>query len=322
MQLSDIYHFPLWEKGVHDLLQLHFTELSLVFFGYARIASESDGDITLQMGISGLRDFVDDCLLATREVGFEHFCSTFAKCQTKGKEVARSSEAERARRASRLSGADAKKETELNLQEFVNYLVHLAFQRANSGLAPAGASGKREVVMLPGCLEKMLFEHVLPRARRDTPAQFRETTLRGAEVQETLEQWRDRLMTWFQATIYKDATPGEQLEAAEEKEKAEAAADKLSLSQWLARCKNGSPENPETETPERPPLVGRWSCRRRSDISGDERCSVEYQWKFTLAQAKAAFLDSQQQVCAIRSSEPSIRSTPVSRLACLPCALH
>ena len=36
VEIQDMYHFPLWEKGVHDLLQKHFGELELIFLAYCR----------------------------------------------------------------------------------------------------------------------------------------------------------------------------------------------------------------------------------------------------------------------------------------------
>lgn len=50
LELMDIYYFPLWEKGVHDLLQKHQKELMQCFLGYTRSISEDsaeDGDACL-----------------------------------------------------------------------------------------------------------------------------------------------------------------------------------------------------------------------------------------------------------------------------------
>jgi hypothetical protein len=42
IEASDVYYFPLWEKGVHDILQKHFQELSLIFLAYCRSLLGSD----------------------------------------------------------------------------------------------------------------------------------------------------------------------------------------------------------------------------------------------------------------------------------------
>ena len=62
------------------------------------------------------------------------------------------------------AGEVVKKDQELVLYEFIGLLVRIAFQRANPTFGNFG--NKRPIVMLPGCLERMLEEEVLPRARR------------------------------------------------------------------------------------------------------------------------------------------------------------
>ena len=54
--------------------------------------------------------------------------------------------------------------------------------------------------MVTGCLEKMLDEFVLPNARRDTSAQFRETTMKDAAVIEVIEEYAERLQAWYTTT--------------------------------------------------------------------------------------------------------------------------
>ena len=50
--------------------------------------------------------------------------------------------------------------SELVLHEFLNLLVRISFQRANPTFGNYG--NKRELIPLPGCLEKMLEEDVCP----------------------------------------------------------------------------------------------------------------------------------------------------------------
>ena len=73
------------------------------------------------------------------------------------------------------------KDAELVLYEFIALLVRISFQRANPTFGNFG-SDKKAVVHLPGCLERMLEEEVLPRARRDTSAVFRETVMAEISV--------------------------------------------------------------------------------------------------------------------------------------------
>ena len=60
-------------------------------------------------------------------------------------------------------------DAELVLYEFIAMLVRISFQRANPTFGNFG--DKAELVPLPGCLEAMLDQFVLPNARRDTSAQ-------------------------------------------------------------------------------------------------------------------------------------------------------
>ena len=52
-----------------------------------------------------------------------------------------------------------------------------------------------QVVELPGCLEAMLKQQVLPNARRDVAALFKQTTLTEADVQAALGEARAELAT-------------------------------------------------------------------------------------------------------------------------------
>ena len=82
-------------------------------------------------------------------------------------------------------------DAELVLYEFIAMLVRISFQRANPTFGNFG--DKAELVPLPGCLEAMLDQFVLPNARRDTSAQFRDTTMKDAAVIEVLEEYAERL---------------------------------------------------------------------------------------------------------------------------------
>ena len=100
---------------------------------------------------------------------------------------------------------EAEKDQELVLYEFLGMLVRIAFQRANPTFGNFG--NKRAVVHLPGCLESMLDDEVLPRARTDTSAAFRETVMDGAlGAQAVLDEYRPKLQTWYDETTADDTT--------------------------------------------------------------------------------------------------------------------
>jgi hypothetical protein len=75
-----VYYFPLWEKGVHDLLQKHFQTLSLIFLAYCRsvLGSSSAAD-AIEMEMAEFKDFVDECGLETKQISFELMSNMFIK---------------------------------------------------------------------------------------------------------------------------------------------------------------------------------------------------------------------------------------------------
>ena len=80
LELSDMYYFPLWEKGVHDILQKHFSELSLIFLAYCRSLLGSDSaEDAMEMEMAEFKDFVDECGLETKQVNFDLMTNNFIK---------------------------------------------------------------------------------------------------------------------------------------------------------------------------------------------------------------------------------------------------
>ena len=92
-------------------------------------------------------------------------------------------------------GGEAKMDKELVLYEFINLLVRIAFQRANPTYGNFG--NKREVVPPPGCLEEMITNCILPNARRDTSAEFKETVMQDEAVKGVLAEYKDKLKAWY-----------------------------------------------------------------------------------------------------------------------------
>ena len=59
MPLFDIHHFPLWERGVHNLLQAHFVELTRIFSHYTKGISGIDSAAdALEMELEEFHDFI------------------------------------------------------------------------------------------------------------------------------------------------------------------------------------------------------------------------------------------------------------------------
>eukprot|EP00966_Prymnesium_polylepis_P215008 4979756-Prymnesium_polylepis.1 len=227
------------------------------------------------------KDFVTDCGLETKQINFALMTNMFAKANAVNSGAVAAQRMEEKRNSAAAArdgpkevkekvkgtntGEEAAMDKELVLYEFLSLLVRISFQRANPTHGNFG--NKREVVPLPGCLEKMIVEEILPRARRDTAMLFRDTVYAEVSVQAVVDEYRERMLEWYKKTCADDSEEDD-------------VTDKLGFKQWLRVC-------------DRQDLVGIWSCHRESDINGDERCRTEYNWRLSMPQVKAAFMDSQ-----------------------------
>merc|ERR1719409_2382480 len=129
-----------------------------------------------------------------------------------------------------------------------------------------------------GCLKAMIEDEILPRARKDTSAVFRETVMTEKSVLQVLDDYRPKLKTWYNETTGDDT-------------KQTDITDKLQMEQWMRICDEKD-------------LVGIWECYRESDITGDPACKTQYKWRLSMPQVKMAFIDSQpsDQVGAAQST--------------------
>ena len=175
------------------------------------------------------------------------------------------------------SGQEAIKDQELVLYEFVGLLVRIAFQRANPTFGNYG--NKRPVRHLPGCLEAMLENEVLPRARRDTSAEFRQTVMQEASVQAVFTEYEPILQAYFKRVTENDVEYFDR-------------SDEMGMEQWLRIC-------------DQLDLVGRWDAYRESDITGDRNSRTLYTWSLSMLQVKFAFSDSQNKEAELGAAQAS-----------------
>ena len=95
-----MYYFPPWEKGVHDLLQKHFQELSLIFLAYCRSVLGSDtAEDAMEMEMAEFKDFVDECGLETKSINFDQMSNMFIKANAVNSAQVRDAHAESRRSA-------------------------------------------------------------------------------------------------------------------------------------------------------------------------------------------------------------------------------
>ena len=91
-------------------------------------------------------------------------------------------------------GKEAAMDAELVLYEFIAVLVRVAFWRANPDFGlwldkkKDGAKDAEEVIPVPLALSSMLNDVVLPRAKRENSAAFRETEMKDAKLLEVLQK--------------------------------------------------------------------------------------------------------------------------------------
>ena len=274
VELNDMHGFPLWEEQVHGLLHSLFKDLSSIFLAYCRSLSEVSAEDAMEMSMEEFHDFVVDVGLETKKYRFDVMCNQFIKANATNT-AAVASQRKRgnapaakkspAKRAAPAAPGDAKRDQELVLYEFIALLVRIAFWRSNPNFGLHG--NKDELVPVPAALHTVLTEIILPRAKRDTAAQFRDKYMGTADVQAVLASYSDRLRAWYAAKVADDS---------EEK----VACDKITFPEWLRIL-------------DRQGLVGVWEVEQRSEITGDESCQGTVRCRLSVPQAKAAFMDSQ-----------------------------
>ena len=90
-------------------------------------------------------------------------------------------------------GKEAKKDAELVLYEFLNMLVRIAFWRANPNFGLHG--NKDDLVPVPFALSNMLNEVILPRAKRENSAAFKQKEMqdRCMQCENKLTEFNNRI---------------------------------------------------------------------------------------------------------------------------------
>ena len=67
MELADLHHFPLWEKGVFDCLHECFEDLIQIFAHYAKSVSDTTVEDAMEITMSEFKKLVKDVGLETKE---------------------------------------------------------------------------------------------------------------------------------------------------------------------------------------------------------------------------------------------------------------
>ena len=159
------------------------------------------------------------------------------------------------------------RDMQLNLFEFINFLVRVAFARCN----PQWGSkyNKKDLTPVPESVA-MVLDGFLPRAKRDTSAVFRETIANDGDTKAVLGEYRERLHDWLRLALRKDSG------------KADAqgsGATRLNYGLWVSLMDGPDAEQLKPGMPRAPcpKMVGEWDCKQESQITGDERTSPRNQ---------------------------------------------
>ena len=144
----------------------------------------------------------------------------------------------------------------------------MLFWRCNPSFGLFGI--KDEIKPVPMALSEVLNEVILPKAKRETSAQFRDSATGGMKdpgVIDALKKGREKVLKWYKDTTSNDADE-------------DVISDKIGFTEWMRVC-------------DRQDLVGTWTVEQMSAITGDTSCSGEIQCRLSVPQIKAAFMDSQ-----------------------------
>jgi len=179
MDLAHVFGFPLWEKGVFQLLHRSFGELEKIFEYYAKsgTAGSSSAGALNTMQQTELIDLALDCGLATDSFPMARVQGVFA----------------RADQTDDGKGGDHA----LELHEFLEALVQLSFSRANPRFGQVGKEHEAPNP-LPDCLENMLHQKLLRHADRDRLGEVKvQVVSPGGEVAALLKKRKPALKKVF-----------------------------------------------------------------------------------------------------------------------------
>ena len=339
MPLMDLYGFPLWEKGVHDLLQVHFAALMRIFSHYSKGISGIDSAAdALEMELEEFHDFVKAARIETPLIRFDTMCTLFAKANATNtaeafeqrKNERRNStvqaEIERNKKeqdkkdrtpAHKLKGPAAyagefaydadrfkKPDNRLTLSEFLCCVVRIGFLRANPKHGMYDHKGK--VDPLPGCLEKMIVDWILPNAKQDASSLFREELQGDQKRLSVFERNDEELRYWFAEVTRLTADKGKRNNRCLNMEtfldivrgyltfhKKPGWSIKRDGEGGLVMKRRAAGRGDSGSSMSNFAIVGDSTVSRESDITGDERCKEKFTCRLSVLEAKYAFLNSQ-----------------------------
>merc|ERR1719440_260411 len=119
-------------------------------------------------------------------------------------------------------------------------------------------------------LSSMLNEIILPRAKRENSAAFRNKEMQDPKLLAVLDQYKMKLKEWYDKKVTDDSEGG----------KNDAVSNKIGFDEWLRVL-------------DRQDIVGEWEVEQMSEITGDESTKGNIKCRLSIPMCKAAFMDSQ-----------------------------
>ena len=266
--------------------------------------TESIGNAS-KLGLMEMLTLVKDTSMCTRRFTEDEVTRQFSAANAQGA-IAASGSSERHHRpntgtpkkpklydpiadaiAARLKRETPPQDQQLNLFEFVNFLVRCGFWRAN----PQWGSkyNRRDLTPVPESVQ-MLLDGFLPRAKRDTSHEFRKVLANDAATQAALGEYRERLHDWLRLALRKDSGKADALGA---------QPTKLTYGLWIGLMDGPDAEQQKAAAARAacPKMVGEWAVKQESEITGDERVAARVQEtltaKLSIPQVRWNFLRSQ-----------------------------
>ena len=200
MELSSTHGWPLWEAEVYALLAEAFSEIHAIFCYYGRSGSAggvstSDG-LTLQR--SAMVQLAMDIELAHKNFPMARVATIFAD--------ANSTRDTDAKLMARQVDGKGFPNVALELYEFLEFLVRVAFARANPRYGSVGHEHDVRAP-LPDCLRFFLRERLLKHAKRDSLRDLLAAWRRDAAAQRTFKSREKALRAFFAAMCAKGGRP-------------------------------------------------------------------------------------------------------------------
>ena len=185
------------------MLQRSFPELVSIFTEYAKSGSAGSGSAkaTMTMQSTGLTNLALDCEIATDKFKMARVNTIFQRADQMDDTLVADRGDKREMKGKSAQGGD----NGLELHEFLECLIMLAFQRANPEFGAVGHNAEPDDPM-PGCLASLLEKNILKNARRDKLAKVLKIVQKDAEVDKVKRTRAAALKPQFEAVCARDTT--------------------------------------------------------------------------------------------------------------------